>query len=133
MPKDYPRTRRVAEQMKRAVSEMIARDLEDPRVRLTTVTDVEVARDLSHAKIFVSVLGHDDPSDAVEALNHAAPRLRGQVGRELRMRVTPTLKFIADQSLVEGQRVSRLINQAVAEDKARHADDKNNDAEGAGS
>jgi ribosome-binding factor A len=128
MPKEFPRARRVAEQIQRELSRLIAVELQDPRLRLVTVTEVQVTRDLAHAKVFVSVLGADDASEAVVALRHAASHLRRLLGSELRMRVLPELHFVEDRVLVEGSRLSALINEAVAEDARHHReqeDDKN--------
>ncbi len=120
MPKDFPRARRVGEQIQRELSQLIRTELKDPRVRLVTVTEVQVTRDLEHAKVFVSVLGSDDASAAVAALNHAAGHLRHLLGREMRLRVVPVLQFVEDRVLVEGGRLSALISKAVAEDARHH-------------
>jgi ribosome-binding factor A len=127
MPKDFPRARRVGDQIQRELSQLIRTELKDPRVRLVTVTEVQVTRDLEHAKVFVSVLGSDDAAAAVAALTHAAGHLRRLLGREMRLRVVPELQFVEDRVLVEGSRLSALISQAVAEDARHHpaeGDDK---------
>jgi ribosome-binding factor A len=124
MPKDFPRARRVAEQIQRELSRLITTELKDPRVRLVTVTEVQVTRDLEHAKVFISVLGSDDASTAVAALKHAAGHLRGQIGRVMRLRVVPELHFTEDRVLIEGSRLSALINQAVADDAKHHPEEK---------
>lgn len=123
MPKDFPRARRVAEQIQRELSRLISVELRDPRLRLVTVTEVEVTRDLAHAKVFVSVLGSDDASDAVSALRHAAGHLRHLLGHELSLRSIPELHFVEDRVLIEGSRLSALINKAVAEDASHHPAD----------
>jgi ribosome-binding factor A len=120
MPKDFPRSRRVAEQIQRELSRLVSTELQDPRLRLLTITQVEVSRDLEHAKVYVSVLGSDDASNAVEALRHASGRLRQVLGRSMRMRSVPELHFAEDRVLIEGSRLSALINQAVAEDNRHH-------------
>ena len=122
MPKDFPRASRVAEQIQRELALLIRTELKDPRVRLVTVTDVEVTRDLEHAKVYVSVLGSDDASAAVEALAHAAGHLRHLLGRAMRLRLVPELHFTEDRVLIEGSRLSALINKAVAEDAQHHPD-----------
>jgi ribosome-binding factor A len=127
MPKDFPRARRVGDQIQRELSQLIRTELKDPRVRQVTVTEVQVTRDLEHAKVFVSVLGSDDAAAAVTALTHAAGHLRRLLGREMRLRVVPELRFVEDRVLVEGSRLSALISQAVAEDARHHpgvGDDK---------
>jgi ribosome-binding factor A len=122
MPKDFPRARRVAEQIQRELSRLIASELKDPRIRLVTVTEVEVTRDLAHAKVYVSVLGSDDASEAVEGLRSAAGHLRRLLSRDMRMRSVPELHFTEDRVLIEGSRLSALINQAVADDVRHHTD-----------
>lgn len=123
MPKDFPRARRVAEQIQRELSRLVTSELKDPRVRLVTVTEVEVTRDLAHAKVFVSVLGSDDASEAVKGLRSAAGHLRRLLSRDMRMRSVPELHFVEDRVLVEGSRLSALINQAVADDARHHQDE----------
>ncbi len=129
MPKDFPRARRVAEQIQRELSRFIAVELKDPRLRLVTLTDVEVTRDLAHAKVFVTVLGSDDASEAVTALRHAAGHLRHLLAGVLRMRVLPELHFAEDRVLVEGSRLSALINRAVADDASHHRDDPESESD----
>lgn len=123
MPKEFPRARRVAELIQRELSRLIAAELQDPRLRLVTVTDVEVTRDLAHARVFISVLGSDDASDAVAALRHAAGHLRRELGGVLRLRMLPDLHFVEDRVLVAGSRISALINEAVAEDRRHYRDE----------
>lgn len=122
MPKDFPRARRVAEQIQRELSHLITAELKDPRLKLVTVTEVEVTRDLAHAKVFVSVLGSDDASNAVAGLKHAAGHLRRLLARDMRMRSVPELHFHEDRVLIEGSRLSALINKAVADDAQHHQD-----------
>ena len=98
--KTYPRSRRVAQEIQRTLSEMIRRELRDPRLGLLTLTEVRVSNDLSHAKVYYSVLG-GQPELAHEILEEAADTLRGPLGRALRLRHAPELRFVADE-LIEG-------------------------------
>jgi ribosome-binding factor A len=121
MPNEFPRSRRVAEQIKRELSVLISAEVKDPRVRLVTVTDVEVSRDLAHAKVFVGILEMAaEPAEVLAGLNKAAGFLRGRLGRELRLRVTPELRFIEDTTERDAQHLSSLIDEAVEEDRRRH-------------
>ena len=121
MPNEYPRSRRVAEQIKRELGMLITSEMKDPRVRLTTVTDVEVTRDLAYAKVYVGILEMAvEPADVLAGLNQASGFLRGRIGKALRLRVAPELKFIEDTTEREAQRLSSLIDNAVAEDRDRH-------------
>lgn len=121
--KDYSRTERVADYLRRELGLLIQREMRDPRVFMTSVTEVEVSRDLSHAKVYVTVLGKDSPEeakDAVAALNKAAGFLRSQIARDNTARTTPQLKFFFDSSVHRGQALSALIDKAVASDEAHH-------------
>lgn len=114
MPKDFPRGRRIADQLQRELSEIIRLELKDPRVGLVTITDIEVSSDNSHAKVFFTVLGNDAQQEsATRALQHAAGFLRSQVAPRLRLRTVPQLHFIYDSSVERGMHLSKLIEQAV--------------------
>jgi ribosome-binding factor A len=126
--KAYPRSRRVAEQIQRSLSELIRREVKDPRLGSVTLTDVEVSKDLSHAKVYYSVLGGvSDPAMVQEILDGAAPALRGPLGRALRLRHSPEIRFEVDDLLERGARLTDLIRRAVEDDRARHVDDENSD------
>lgn len=121
MPREFSRRRRVAEQLKRELSLLIATEVKDPRTAGATVTDVEISRDLAHAKVYVGVYdpGVEGPA-VVAALRRAAGFLRGRLGSELRLRAIPELRFIEDVTEREAHRLERLIDDAVAEDDRRH-------------
>jgi ribosome-binding factor A len=124
MPKEFPRTRRVGEQVQRELAAMIRDEIKDPRLGLVSVTAVMVSRDLSHAKVFVSVLGDAEQTAAsVRVLKNAAGFLRHRLGKILHIRVIPELRFYLDRSLEEGARMGALINAAIASDKG-NADDE---------
>jgi ribosome-binding factor A len=120
--KAYPRSRRVAQQIQQALSELIRRELRDPRLGLITLTEVRMSNDLSYAKVYYSVLG-SDPQQAQEILDAAAGMLRGPLGRSLGIRHSPELRFVQDELIESGARLSALINKAVKDDVARHVDD----------
>ena len=120
MPKDFPRSRRIAEQVQRELSDIIRLELKDPRVGMITLTDVEVTPDNAHARVYFTLLG--ETSRIVEAgagLQHAAGYLRSQLAHRLKLRVVPQLHFEYDASVERGIRVSQLIDAAVAEDTKR--------------
>jgi ribosome-binding factor A len=108
------RMRRVNEAIKEVVSSHIAGDLADPRIGFVTVTAVETTADLSHARVYVTVLG-DDPAraDALAGLKSSRGYLQAQLGSELKMKRTPTLEFRYDETTDRGFRVSRLIDEAA--------------------
>ena len=122
--KTIPRTRRVGEQIRRELAELIRDELRDPRLALISMTGVEVSRDLAYARIFVTLMG--DPTERnerVAELNRAAPLLRRELGRRMRLRVIPKLEFRYDEIVEQGARLSALIDAAVASDVSRHHDE----------
>ena len=120
--KSYPRAKRVGQQIQRALSELIRRELRDPRLGMITLTDVRMSPDLGYAKVYYSVLGAD-PHLAQEILTQAADILRGPLGRALGIRHSPELRFVPDELIESGARLSALINQAVKKDVETHVDD----------
>ncbi|GIZ12276.1 30S ribosome-binding factor RbfA [Pseudomonas sp. NCCP-436] len=124
MAKDYSRTQRVGDQMQRELAVLIQREIKDPRLGLVTITAVEVSRDLSHAKVFITVMGKDDPEQILlnlEILSEAAGYLRMLLGKLMKVRSIPQLHFHYDASIRRGAELSALIERAVAEDR-RHQD-----------
>jgi ribosome-binding factor A len=124
MANAFPRSRRVAEQIQRVLSELIRRELRDPRLGPVTIVDVQVNKDLSHAKVFYSILGgNKNPALTEEIMLGAAKVLRGPLGRSLSLRHAPQLTFVADELIDYGTQLSTAINAAVQSDTARHVDD----------
>ncbi|HEC13091.1 MAG TPA: 30S ribosome-binding factor RbfA [Acidiferrobacteraceae bacterium] len=122
MPREFSRARRIAELLQRELATLILRELKDPRLGMPTVTAVDLSRDLSNAKVFVTALGSDDTvADTLKALNRAAGFLRSCLGKRLDMRGTPKLHFQIDASVKRGAELSNLIDQAVASDTKTHS------------
>ena len=120
MPRDFPRSRRIAEQIQRELSDIIRVELKDPRVGMITITDVEMTQDNAHAKVFFTVLGQQHRIDeAAAGLQHAGGYLRSQLAQRIKIRVVPQLHFEYDASVERGIRLSQLIDAAVADDKKR--------------
>jgi ribosome-binding factor A len=115
MPKDYPRTRRIGEQIQRELAELIRLELKDPRIPgLVTITEVEVSPDQSHAKVFFTVLGDAQAiAETGEGLRRAAGFLRSQLAQRMKLRTIPQLDFKYDTSVEKGIKLSRLIDEAV--------------------
>jgi ribosome-binding factor A len=130
--KSYPRSRRVAQQIQRALSELIRRDVRDPRLGMITLTEVRVSSDLSYAKVYYSVLGADR-EQAQAILEGASDMLRGPLGRSLGIRHSPELRFVPDELIESGARLSALITQAVRDDAERHVDEPTGGDDPAGS
>ena len=116
--KEFSRTLRIAEEIKRDIAALIQGELQDPRVGMVTVSRVEISRDLVHAKIFITLL--DDAHDlhkSLLGLNNAAGFLRRALAKRLRLRIVPQLRFVHDESVVRGARLTALIDAAVATDR----------------
>ena len=106
------RMRRVNEAIREVVSAHIAEDLSDPRIGFVTVTAVDTATDLSHARVYVTVLGDADRrSDALAGLRSSRGYLQAQIAAELTLKRTPTLEFRYDPSTDRGMRIARLIEE----------------------
>lgn len=117
MPKDFERTRRVAEQLQRELATMIQMEVRDPRVGLVTVSGVEVSRDLAHARVFITSLNDAAAhADVIEALQHAAGFLQHELGKRLKLRTIPRLHFSYDESIERGNHLSSLIDAAISQD-----------------
>ena len=108
------RSFRIADQIQRDLSELIARELKDPRVGMVTINAVEVTPDYAHAKVFFSVLV-GDPEECTEALNHAAGFLRNGLFKRLHIHTVPTLHFLFDRTTERAAELGALINRANAE------------------
>jgi|UniRef100_UPI00404A45AB ribosome-binding factor A len=108
------RVERVASMIRREISEMLVGGIKDERVSLgmVSVTNVEVAGDLQHCKIFVSIFGsEEDRSEAMAGLKSASPFVKGELSRRLKMRRTPDLLFVLDRGLERGTNVLSLLNK----------------------
>jgi ribosome-binding factor A len=124
MPRDPHRSRRVEGELQRVVSELLRREVRDPRVGSITITDVRVSPDFKSAKIFYALFDEQRDAAKVQAgLERVAGFLRGPVGRSLKLRVAPELVFHPDEQLAAGMRLNSLIDSAVAEDERRHTED----------
>ena len=107
------RSLKVADQIQRDLTELIARELKDPRVGMVTIQGVEVTPDYAHAKVFFSVLT-GDPQETQEALNHAAGHLRNLLFKRLHIHTVPTLHFHFDRTTERAADMNALMAQAVA-------------------
>ena len=99
---------RVNSILREVLAEEIER-LSDERLEFVTVTGVDTSPDLRHAVVYIDVLRDEQRDEAVAALNKAAPRLRGLVGRQVRMKYTPELRFEMDPGVVRGTRIEQLL------------------------
>jgi ribosome-binding factor A len=116
------RAARVGEQMREVLAQKIRTEMKDPRVGFLSIVKVEVAGDLRHAKIYVSVLGDDQQKkDSLKALTHAAGFLRSEVGQAMQLRYTPELHFVLDESIEHGAKIAKLLVQVQQENKEKES------------
>ena len=114
------RQERVQEQLVQEVSDMVQKDLRDPRLGFVTLTGAEISKDLRHAKIFVSVLGDEEArKQSLKALNGASGLLRGEFARRAHLRVAPELVFQYDDGIDRGQHIFELLHSVEADLKPR--------------
>lgn len=120
MEGDFARTDRVAGEIRRALAQIIGEELADPRVGMVSLTEVQLSKDLKHARIFVSALemAGADALQSTEALNRAARFLRRELGRRLKTRSVPRLRFIADETERRAVALEDRIRSARAADQA---------------
>ncbi len=118
------RTQRLGDQVQRDISDLIRQRLRDPRLGMVTVSAVKVSPDMGYADIYVTILGKtldEAPDEGIAILNAAAGVLRGELGRGLRTRIVPHLRFHHDVVTSRGNRMADLITQAVNADAKNSA------------
>ncbi|MDG2916452.1 30S ribosome-binding factor RbfA [Bisgaard Taxon 10/6] len=123
MSREFSRADRVAQELQKEVAIILQREVKDPRIGMVTVSDVEVSRDLAYAKIFVTFLFDNDPEaikQGMKGLEKASPYIRSLLGKAMRLRIVPELRFVYDESLVEGMRMSNLVSTVIKNDEAKH-------------
>jgi ribosome-binding factor A len=116
---EFSRSDRVRKALIREVSDIIANEVKNPALRneIISITDIELSKDLSHAKIYISVFGDPERQAAIlEILQEEKPKIRSLVGQRIRLRHTPDLAFYLDNSLERGVRISQLLNQIASEE-----------------
>ncbi len=122
MRKNSIKNIRINEEVRRQLQEIVMHDLKDPRIDpMTSVTKVEVAPDLKTCKAYVSVLGNEDTlSSTIEGLMKAEGFIRRELARTVNLRNTPSIRFIADDSIAYGVGMSKIIDEVIAQDERRH-------------
>ncbi|EGR09316.1 ribosome-binding factor A [Vibrio cholerae HE48] len=121
MPKEFSRTQRVAQQLQKELAMILQREVRDSRLGMVTISDVEVSRDLAYAKVFVTFLCIDEqtPESCLAALREHEVQIRMMLGKQIRLRLTPEIRFYYDNTLVEGMRMSNLVTEVINSDKRR--------------
>ncbi len=133
MPREFTRAERVSDAVQQELAVLIREGVRDPRVGMVSVTDVDVSRDLAYAKIHVTFLGErtqEEIDEAMSALNGASGYLRKLLASSIKLRITPKLTFLFDESGRRGQHLSALIDYAMSKHQDSDQDDQPVDNEG---
>lgn len=126
---NYSRVKRIDEQLKQELSLLIRKEIHDPRALMISVTDVDMVKDFSHAKVYVTYLGPEEERDEIIALlEEYGGEFRRQLGRVLRLHTIPQFFFLYDDLLEQSNKMSALISQAIQSDEAK-AEQYNTDYE----
>jgi ribosome-binding factor A len=114
--KEYARTERIGAELRRELAQVLIRDVKDPRLAGITLQGVEVSRDLAYAKVYFTCFPVDEGSGGQERLlnGRLAGFLRRRLAKRAPLRTVPRLHFVYDQSIAQGERLSHLIEEAVA-------------------
>ena len=112
MAREFKRSSRVSSQMQKELAIILQQGIKDPRIGFITVNEVELSKDLTSAKIYITALGSDEQGqkDNIAWLNDAAPYIRSEMGKRMRLRSVPYIKFYYDNSFENGMRVSELLS-----------------------
>ncbi|HHO59709.1 MAG TPA: 30S ribosome-binding factor RbfA [Thiotrichales bacterium] len=124
MPREFSRSQRMAEQLRRELAEIVRSEIKDPRLGFSSFTEVRVSRDLSHAVVYCSVLNPEQADETLATLNRASGFIRKLIAGRIHARIVPTLKFVLDDSMTRGAEMDDLIRQAVDRDRATHRDEE---------
>ena len=103
--------------MRRDLAKLIQQEIKDPEVGFVSLSDVEVTRDLSHAKVYITVFEPEKAKESLKALGRASTFLRSRLAKELRLRHVPELHFVHDDSVEKGSHIDELISRALNSDK----------------
>lgn len=110
------RSERVGDLILELVSQMLSREINDPRVGVVTLTGAKVTGDLKHARVYFTILGEGQPKEEVlSGLKSATGFIRGKMARELKLRYAPSLEFIHDETHATAQRIEKLLRQVTGD------------------
>ena len=124
MPREFLRSDRMAEQLRRELAEIVRDEIKDPRLGFVSFTEVRMSRDLSHAVIYCSLFNSEKQQEAIDVLNRAVGFIRKEIGSRIRARIVPTLKFVIDESVIRGAAMDDLISEAIDSDKKNSSDEE---------
>lgn len=121
MTRDFSRTLRVADQIQRELADLLQNEIKDPRINQITLTGVEVSRDYAYAKVYYTTLVDQEKNTLVEkGLENAGGFLRSSLSKRINLRQVPQLQFVYDKSVERGAYLSKLIDEAVAQEKEQN-------------
>ena len=125
MAREFKRSARVASQMQKELAIILQQGIKDPRIGFITVNEVELSKDLATAKIYITALGADEQGQKnnITWLNDAAPYIRSEMGRRMRLRSVPYIKFYYDNSFETGMRVSELLSETQLKPESTEGDE----------
>lgn len=120
------RSDRVGDEIRKVIADLIQNEIKDPRLpALVSVVAVDASRDLSHARVYVSVLGDEqEKKNCTAALGSAAGFIRREVAARVRLRIAPEIHFVFDESIERGIRISRLIDEALGDQAGQQPDNE---------
>ena len=120
MPREFSRNQRLGNQVLRTLNELLRFETKDPRLEGVSLSAVNLSRDLSVAQVYFSMLDPNaDPASVQQGLEKATGFLRSKLGRAIKVRHVPELRFVHDDSAAEGQRIADLIEGALSSEKSR--------------
>lgn len=113
MPRDFSRAERVGRQLQKELADLVRNGIKDPRLGQVTVQAVRLSRDLSHARVYFTLFDDSDRKQQTALLRDSSAFLRREISKRIRMRVTPVLEFVYDDSIEHGAQLSELIDRAL--------------------
>jgi ribosome-binding factor A len=121
MAKEFSRTSRVSQQVQKELARILQQEVKDPRIGMVTISGVDITRDLAYATVFVTFLtiGDQTNDESLKGLNAASGYIRRLLGKAMRLRIVPEVRFTFDETLTEGLRISELVSGAVKNDKVK--------------
>ncbi|GAW85338.1 ribosome-binding factor A [Bathymodiolus platifrons methanotrophic gill symbiont] len=125
MAREFKRSSRVSSQMQKELAIILQQGIKDPRIGFITVNEVELSKDLATAKVYITALGADaeGQKNNIAWLNDAAPYIRSEMGKRMRLRNVPYIKFYYDNSFEKGMRVSELLAEPMRSTDEPEGDD----------
>ena len=119
MPREFSRGRRIADLIQKELAILIQKEMKDPRLGMITINDAKVSRDLAFADVYFTVLPENSAKSAEEVLNKAGGFLRTKLSKMMSTRTTPKLRFHYDATIENGARISKAIDDAIAQDNSK--------------